>query len=254
MGGFVPTPAEQAEQEERSKRASGGGGGGGDTNISVRGNDGAMVYGVNDKWIMLLRLLLRGATETDLKAWGMLYNTPGDDLRRKLAEDPAAYAQYLKDLTAIRSMLRRGEGGTDWVRAPQHTGFIFFAEAFIGSVNAAASDVRSVCGKHWVVDLDLMTHDAVRDQFAALVANKMLKSRAGAYARYGGTTNMQALHARDHDGLIRLFKRLCKKGDGMLGFANQIDTTGDARRAETTQLRRDYMAEHGSYYSDVYRY
>ena len=82
----------------------------------------------------------------------------------------------------------------------------------------------------------------------------MLKPRAGAYARYGGTTNMQASHARDHDGLIRLFKRLCKKGDGMLGFANQIDTTGDAQRAATTQLRRDYMAEHGSYYSDVYRY
>ena len=218
------------------------------------GPNGQLVYGVDDKWIMLLRLLLRGATEADLKAWGMLYNSPTDDIRQKLAQDPAAYAQYLKDLTTIRSLLRRGEGGADWVRAPQHTGWIFFTESFAGSVASAASEVRSLCQKHWVVDVDLMTHDAVRDAFASLVANKMLKGKASAYGRYGGTTNMQQSHAREHDGLLRLFRRLTRKSNDMLAFDGQIDTGGDAMRAATTRSRRDYMEQNERYYSDIYRY
>lgn len=218
------------------------------------GPNNQFVYGIDDKWVMLLRLLLRGSTEADLKTWRLLYNTPGDDLKQRLADDPAAYAQYLKDLTTIRSLLRRGEGGVDWVRAPQHTGWIFFTESFAGSVASAASEVRNLCGKHWAVDLDLMTHDGVRDQFASLVANKMLKGKAAAYGRYGGTTNMQQNHAREHDGLLRLFRRLTRKGGGMLAFEGQIDSGGDAMRAATIQSRRQYMEQNERYYSDVYRY
>lgn len=246
----APTPAEQQTMEEeqqrqtRSKELKG-----------ARGPDGNIVYGVTDKWIMLLRLLLRGATETDLKAWSMLYNTPGDDLKRRLQEgDTSAYEQYLNDLSKVRALLRRGEGGNDWVRAPQHTGWIFFTEQFAGAVAGAASEVHNLCGQHWVVELDLMTHDGVRDYFASLVANKMLKSKSAAYGRYGGTTNMQQSHSREHAGLIQVFKRLTKKSDGMLGIQGQISTTGDAMRAATSQSRRDFMNEQGRYYSDLYRY
>ena len=221
----------------------------------MKDDSGKIVYGVTDKWIMLLRLLLRGATATDLKAWALLYDVPEDGLKERLRRgDSATYEQYLADLTKVRSLLRRGEGSADWVRAPQHTGWIFFTEQFTGAVAAAASEVRNLCSKAWVVDLDLMTHDEVRDYFATLVANKMLKSKVTAFGRYGGTSSMQSAHTREHAGLIQLFKRLVRKSDGMLGIAGQIDTSGDAQRVETGRQRRELMSEQARYYSDVYRY
>jgi hypothetical protein len=209
---------------------------------------GRAVYGVNNSKILLLRLLLRGVTSADLEAWRMLY-----DLPEKGKNSQESRARMLKDIATMQTLLRRGEGGVDWVRAPQHTGYIFFSDAFGSAVQAAVSDVHGICGKPWAAEIDLMTHDRVRHPFARLVANHITAARAKSASRWGGAPQMIREHRAEHGSLVTAFRRLAVDADGYLGFDGQIRPADEAARRATERDRNAYTARTGRYYSDVLR-
>lgn len=233
--------------------------------------DGNIVYGIDDKYLMLLRLMLRGGNATQLEAWRMLYepdSAAGDN--GKAAKDRA---QYLRDMEAVHKMLHAGEGDLGWVNAPQHTGVIFFSDAFGAGVAAAVADVHGLAGKPWATELSLMTHAGVRDLFAQLTALQMNAARQRSAARWGGTQQALAEHRRRHGLLIAAFRRLQRNSDGFLEvprgrdgqapsevdayrsggrFATrEAEATREQRRAEE-QRERETMALTGRYVSDVY--
>jgi len=243
------TPAEHARMEEARSAPSGG--------KSAIAPDGSIVFGVDDKWIMLLRLMLRdkGITETDLKAWGILYNTASAEFERRLIEDPAARAQYIKDLSTVRSLLQQGHGGRNWVNAVQHTGWIQFTEQFAGAVEAAASEVRNFCHKPWATDLALMTNEHVKVYFASLVACHIQEARSMSYSRYGGGQGTDRKLNRDHDALRRLFStRLRKDASGFLVIDGQYSPGGDAQRIARAKMEQKYTEETGMYLTDANRF
>jgi len=233
--------------------------------------DGNIVYGIDDKYLMLLRLMLRGGNATQLEAWRMLYepeSAAGDN--GKAAKD---HAQYLRDMEAVHKMLHAGEGDLGWVNAPQHTGVIFFSDAFGAGVAAAVADVHGLAGKPWATELSLMTHAGVRDLFAQLTALQMNAARQRSAARWGGTQQALAEHRRRHGLLIAAFRRLQRNSAGFLEvprgrdgqapsevdayrsggrFATrEAEATREQRRAEE-QRERETMALTGRYVSDVY--
>lgn len=238
----IVTPAREEGQREEAAAAP-------PADRLLSANDpksGAPVYGVNNENVMLLRILLRGATTADLEAWRMLYGKP-----EKGKDTQDARARMLKDVASMQTLLRRGEGGLDWVRAPQHTGYIFFSESFGAGVEAAATDVHLLCGKSWAAEIDLMTHERVRRTFARLVANHIVASRARNAPRWGGSTAMIREHRDEHDKLVRAFRRLTQDGDGYLGLEGQIATDGERARRATNADRDAYTARTGQYFSDV---
>jgi len=217
---------------------------------------GNIVYGVDDKYVMLLRLMLRGANKTQLDAWRMLYEPEtlyGSGGTTTAAKDRA---QYLRDMETIHRMLHAGEGELGWVQAPQHTGVIFFSDNFGAGVAAAVADVRGLAGKPWATELALMTHEGVRDLFAQLTAMHMNAARQRSAARWGGTQQALAEHRRRHGLLINAFRRLDRTADGFLTVPRADPWSRDAggreqRRAEE-QRELATMARTGRYRSDVY--
>lgn len=187
---------------------------------------GQLVYGIDDQWIMLLRLLLRGATESDLKAWRILY---GVDSPSGL-DDPAAREKYLRDLSKMQQLINEGEGPLEWVTAPQHTGYIFFTDAFSGATVAALTDVHTLCGKAWATELALMTHPKVRDRYAELVAVHIRRPKMTVVSRWGGSQAAADAETRQHGKLLQFFRRLVRQSDGQYVCDGQSDPAGDAQR------------------------
>lgn len=228
---------------------------------------GNMVYGIDDKYVMLLRIMLNNPSEAALKAWRMLYE-PDAGQRESATE---AQARYLRDLQTMHKLLHSGEGGAEWVEAPEHTGIIFFTAAFGAGVAAAASDVRGLAGKAFATDYALMTHDGVRNLFARLVANHMNANKVRSISRYGGTTLTADMHRDEHGKLVHAFKRLRRDANGFLfvpqseprydegaafrtGVAPSLGVHSSGREARRAEERRerDVMTRTGRYLSDVY--
>ena len=207
---------------------------------------GHLVAGVNNQHIMLLRLLLRGATQWDLQAWRLLYNVPD-----KSPDTVEGRARLLKDIATMRALLRRGEGGVDWVRAPQHTGYIFFSDSFGAAVTAAMADIHGICGHPEVCELDLMTHERVRVYFARLVANQLNAARTRGVSRWGGSATLLREHKDERARLIQLFRRLVVASDGYLAIEGLLVEGADQARRATAAARAAYTAQTGRYYSDI---
>jgi hypothetical protein len=209
--------------------------------------EGNLVYGINDKWAMLLRLMLGKATETQLKAWKMLYEPETVEAASRSKD----YLQELRNLETIHKLLHAGDGDLGWVEAPQHTGYIFFSDAFGAGVAAAVSDVRGLAGKPWATELALMTHDGTRDLFAKLTALHMNTARVRTTARWGGTQRSMDDHYKRHGLLVAAFRRLTRTPDGYLTVPRSDVGGGPSlRRAEEARERRALAS--GRYLSDVY--
>lgn len=227
---------------------------------------GNIVYGIDDKYVMLLRIMLNSPSEAALKAWRMLYEPEGRD-------EPSAEAKtrYLRDLQTMHGLLHAGEGGAEWVEAPEHTGYIFFTPAFGAGVATAASDVRQLAGKTFATDYALMTHDGVRDLFARLVAHHMNAAKTRSISRYGGTATTVAMHRDEHERLMRAFRRLRTDSSGFLFVPRTVQrydegemfrtgvpappgpsNSGREARRRMEERERDVMARTGRYLSDVY--
>lgn len=228
---------------------------------------GNIVYGIDDKYVMLLRIMLNSPSEAALKAWRMLYE-PGSG-RGESASD--AQARYLRDLQTMHRLLHAGEGGAEWVEAPEHTGYIFFTPAFGAGVATAAADVRQLVGKAFATDYALMTHDGVRDLFARLVAHHMNAAKTRSISRYGGTATTVAMHRDEHERLMRAFRRLRTDERGFLFVPRTVArydeaaafrtgvaappgpaNSGRESRRAAEERERDVMARTGRYLSDVY--
>ena len=209
--------------------------------------EGNLVYGIDDKWAMLLRLMLSKANETQLKAWKMLYEPESAETASRSKD----HLQELRNLETIHKLLHSGDGDLGWVQAPQHTGYIFFSDAFGAGVAAAVSDVRGLAGKPWATELALMTHDGVRDLFAQLTALHMNTARVRTTARWGGTKRSMDDHYKRHGLLVEAFKRLTRTPDGFLTVPRSNVGGGPVlRRAEEARERRALAS--GRYLSDVY--
>jgi hypothetical protein len=213
--------------------------------------DGRLVGNLDDKYVMLLRILLRGATKSDIEVWKMLYQVDKESEESILLSDPASRYRYLRDLLKIQQLLARGEGDVGWTQAAHRTGYIFFTETMSGALSAAMADLNTLCGKGWAPEIDLMTHSSVRDQFARLVAYFIRRSRLTVMTRLGSTSAIADSLAREHIGLIALFKRLQRGLDGFLCFSKS-DVFTKAQRHATEDARLAYMMNTGNYYTDNY--
>ena len=212
--------------------------------------DGHIIYGVNDKWAMLVRIMLNKPSDPALRAWKLLYTDDVDDPTSTSAS-PAKREAYLRDLAKLYALLRRGEGDVDWVQAPQHTGYIFFNDNFGGAVMAALADVRIVCGKQWATELSLMTHEDVRTWFARLVGYYLSLPRTRNLSRYGGTRTTMSVQNEEHGGLIRLFRRLAINGQGF--YTIDAPTSGGKAARHREDARAAITLERtGLYPSDAY--
>jgi len=238
----------------------------GEPKRTVDGN-GNIVSGIDNKYVMLLRIMLNNPTEPALKAWRMLYEPQGIPGESTLEVE----ARFLRDLKSMHRLLHTGEGGLDWVRAPEHTGMIFFTPAFASAVAMAADDVRQLAGKPFATDIGLMTHESVRPMFAQLVAYYMDEPRSRNISRYGGTVRTLDERRSQHGKLIRAFRRMERDQKGILfvpRHGNQlneaeqfrsgrpaviaIDGSGREQRRAAEIAEREVMARTGRYFSDAY--
>lgn len=225
---------------------------------------GRPVYGVDDKEVMLLRLMLNGGTETQLKMWHRLYGVPEPppaSARPSPSATPladlttsAGRLRYLHDLAQVQKMLQAGAGSLNWAEAPPHTGWMFFKPVFSSAVSRAMALIHGpLCGHPEVAEIDLMTHERVRDAFADLVALMLTQASASVSTRrFGGGTAAE----RDELDLqrkawIRRFRTLTVGRDGYLAFADSVDYAAQDARHRTERTRRRHMAETGGYFSDA---
>jgi len=246
-----------AEKRERAPEA-----------LSTVTPDGHVIHNITDKWSVLMYLLKKGPTEPELKAWRLMFDEPevaargrGEStamlaargalsLDQQLAT-PEGRQKYLRDLLSVQKLLNSGQGGMDWTQAPQHTGVVFFTPAFGAAVASATQYVHGVCGKPWALEIDMMTHQRVRDSFSWLVAHYLQEGMAFVSSRFASTQRSDSERRRKHARLGDLFRTLVMAPDKYLGFREQLDLTGDARRRTAKRERVHYLETHGQYYSDV---
>ena len=234
--------------------------------------DGQIMHNITDKWSVLMYLLKKGPTETELKAWRLMYDEPdnsvgggrgGRDSQAMLAArgalsldaqlaTPEGRQKYLRDLLSVQKLLNSGQGGMDWVEAPQHTGVIFFTPQASAAVSSAMALIHGgVVNKPWALEIDLMTHQRVRDQFSTLVAYYLQEGMSFVSSRFASTQRSDADRRRRHARLIELFRTLMMGQDGFLGFEGQINAVAERERRQQREKRVHYLETSGQYYSDA---
>ncbi len=218
--------------------------------------NGNIVYDVENKWAMALRLMLNNASATQFDIWRVIYDEPKrDDSRRGAAAAGKPLLTQLREIlserSAIEALLSRGQGGRNSVLAPQNIGSLYFGNTLTGAVNTAVQFIRGpMCGnKSWVADIDLMTHDRVWVDFAQLVA-LTIKINQSTASRYGDMTKALRGLNMERSFLLRKFATLRMIFDGFLGFAGDGGFFGEQVRQDTLRDRENTLLTTGNYRSN----
>ena len=224
-----------------------------DQPLATVDSEGRIIYGVQDKWSMLLYLIKNKGSDTQFKMWRTMYNVPEvvDRVSGKPQQDwlstPDGRRRYYENLLALQKMLYSGEGTVEWVEAPEHIGYMFFTPAFTAALQAATWQVHNVCDKHWALEIDLMTHDAVRVPFARLVASFLVENQSGRLLRMTQTASAARDDKRHRKMLLMQFKKLVQSS-GQLRFDGQGSVAEDRKRKADNQQRGSYLEMTGQYY------
>jgi hypothetical protein len=239
--------------------------------LSTLTPDGQIMHNITDKWSVLMYLLKKGPTETELKAWRIMYDEPDTSVGGRGGRDgnamlaargalsldaqlatPEGRQKYLRDLLSVQKLLNSGQGGMDWVEAPQHTGVIFFTPQASAAVSSAMSLIHGgVVNKPWALEIDLMCHQRVRDQFSTLVAHYLQEGMSFVSSRFASTQRSDQERRRRHARLTELFRTLVMAPDGYLGFDGQINSAAERERRQQREKRVHYLETSGQYYSDA---
>jgi hypothetical protein len=221
-----------------------------------------IVYDVNNKWAMALRLMLSNPTATQLEIWRIIYDEPKRDESRRGAGALTASGkplmtqvrELLSERSAIEAILSRGQGGRNSALAPQNVGSLYFGATLTAGVNMAVQYIRGpLCGyKTWVTDLDLMTHDRVWIDFAQLVATCIRINQSTA-SRYGDMTrSLRGVGGLEWQRSMQLqkFATLRMMLDGFLGFDGEYSILDEQTRHTTLLTRERTLLETGNYRSN----
>lgn len=219
-----------------------------DSNIRV-GDD--YIYGVDDKWVQLFQLMKqKGLNSIQMDAWKILYEKSLEDPEVQMMRDPKLRRAFLEDVSKVQELLRRGEGGLEWAKAPENVGYVFMTPMLTAAMLKAERCIQQACGKPWVYILDLMTHDEVRSDFSELVAHFVIASKISGFV--GRTTSKDSVTSeqRRFARLKNKFtKELTRFGGSQLVFSRSFSASAVSQRQQAQRRQERSVEETGSYFT-----